>query len=168
MKRIAEDWGQLYFGKIERSEIQEYIVNPEWQQIRLDIKGQSLNYKYSRIWNWLEKNNYSRESQVQATNYVTALSRGGLIKPEDYRVGLRESKGLYCETLGGLRSDRTAIRQLVANKETEQRYFLRSVTLLSNEVYFSLTPLPNKQYRGSVLEDVKVKKDDFIKNYAVL
>jgi hypothetical protein len=78
------DWKKLYFGKLSRSEIGEAIKNSSWQNIRLSMKGVTLEEKYNILTRWLSFCSYSREAQIQVTNYVTALSRGGLIKPEDY------------------------------------------------------------------------------------
>jgi len=79
------DWALVYFGRTPRADIQKFIPEEAWQQKRIDMKGKSLEYKYLVLINWLKSNEYSYSSQIQVTNYVTALSRGGLIKPEDYR-----------------------------------------------------------------------------------
>ena len=78
------DWRKLYFGPVGRDEVQRHIKDDEWQKVRLDMKGKPLAYKYASLLRWLKHNDYDRASQVQVTNYVTALSRGGLIKPADY------------------------------------------------------------------------------------
>jgi hypothetical protein len=78
------DWKKLYFGYLSRKEIQEHVVKSDWQIIRLSMKGVSTAEKYRILEKWLKDNDYSRSAQVQVTNYVTALSRGGLVKPEDY------------------------------------------------------------------------------------
>lgn len=78
------DWKSLHFGKISPSEVAQYVADDEWQALRLYLKGKSLEEKYRRLSNWLHQHNRSKASQVQVTNYVTALSRGGLIKPSDY------------------------------------------------------------------------------------
>ncbi|MBU0792214.1 MAG: hypothetical protein KKC55_17390, partial [Gammaproteobacteria bacterium] len=56
-----------------------------WQLIRIKLKGKSLNEKYHMLLNYLISRNYSRKSKVQVTNYITALSRGGIIHLCDYR-----------------------------------------------------------------------------------
>lgn len=78
------DWTKLYFGYLSRKEIQEHVIKSDWQKVRLSMKGVSTAEKYKILEKWLNDNNCSRSAQVQVTNYVTALSRGGLIKPEDY------------------------------------------------------------------------------------
>lgn len=78
------DWHILYAGKITREEINMYTPLPAWQSLRLHLKGKNLTYKFCSLWSWLEEHAHSRSAQVQVANYVTALSRGGLIKREDY------------------------------------------------------------------------------------
>ncbi len=79
------DWKEIYFGKINRAEIKEAVADPEWQATRLYMKGKSLWIKYLILKNWLDKKHYSSTAKIQVTNYVTALSRGGLIAVEDYK-----------------------------------------------------------------------------------
>lgn len=79
------DWNKLYFGHLKKSEVDSAVHSFEWQQLRIWLKGKSLNVKYFNLMKWLNYNKCSRKAQVQVTNYVTALSRGGFIKPEDYR-----------------------------------------------------------------------------------
>lgn len=86
------NWKELYFGHITWSEIQEAVRDPEWQKLRKTMKGMSLDWKhfllsdYLEIVKWREPSPHElRMAQVRVTNYVTALSRGGLIKPSDYR-----------------------------------------------------------------------------------
>lgn len=78
------DWTKLYCGHISRQEVQRYVVEPDWQKVRIMMKGTSLEFKYRTLLEWLTTKKPERAAQVQVTNYVTALSRGGLIKPEDY------------------------------------------------------------------------------------
>ncbi len=79
------NWREVYFGHINKTEVRQYIVDREWQRVRLWMKGKILIQKFQALKMWLEKNNFNRASQVQCTNYVTALSRGGLIKTSEYR-----------------------------------------------------------------------------------
>lgn len=92
------DWHELYFGHVSPQEVQEAVKSETWQALRRSIKGLSLQDKYDRliayrnqmyqafILNCGEKSPEKwRMVEVRLTNYVTALSRGGLIKPEDYR-----------------------------------------------------------------------------------
>lgn len=91
------DWHNLYFGHVSPQEVQEAVKDPEWQTLRRSLKGLSLQEKYDklmlykeRMWQtylitWSFTEHWWRMVEVRLTNYVTALSRGGLIKPEDYR-----------------------------------------------------------------------------------
>lgn len=91
------DWRRLYFGHVSPQEVQEAIADDEWQQLRESIKGQPLEVKYSLLLNYyqrklrlvqlytVDKEKEVRKLQVRLTNYVTALSRGGLILPEEYK-----------------------------------------------------------------------------------
>ena len=78
------DWAKLYFGKLDRKDIKEAVADQEWQSVRISMKGVSLETKYHTLVQWLKRQEYCKSAQVQVTNYVTALSRGGLIKPKDY------------------------------------------------------------------------------------
>lgn len=51
-----------------------------WQVLRLHLKGHTMLYRYKALKNWLDQNNNSRVSQVQVSNYVLALKRGGMWK----------------------------------------------------------------------------------------
>jgi hypothetical protein len=80
------DWTQLYFGNLSRAEIQEAVVDEKWQATRVKMLKAPLQMKHDTLKYWLIQNNFSRQAKVQVTNYVTALSRGGLIKPEQYLI----------------------------------------------------------------------------------
>lgn len=82
---MGMNWKVLYFGKVSKDEVLEYVRNEEWQAVRRSMLGTSLLVKYNTLLAWLVIKNYSYASKVQVTNYVTALSRGGLIKPSDYK-----------------------------------------------------------------------------------
>ena len=83
------DWHKLYFGKVSPKEVKIAVSDKEWQRVRLSMKGKSLREKYSILLdyynNHMNDSNNRRLLEVRVTNYVTALSRGGLIKPIDYR-----------------------------------------------------------------------------------
>lgn len=86
------DWSKLYFGKVTKEEVERAIDDAEWQELRNEMKGKSLERKYKMLTDYYELESLTardakelRMSQVRITNYVTALSRGGLIKVEDYR-----------------------------------------------------------------------------------
>lgn len=80
------DWRKLYFGKVHPEEVKEAVKNAYWQTLRVAIKGLSLERKYRILLNYYNRHkDEGRAIEVRLTNYVTALSRGGLIKPENYR-----------------------------------------------------------------------------------
>lgn len=89
---VKQDWRTLYFGHVSPEEVQEAVADNQWQQYRLLMKGMSLDDKYKSLHAYLDfakdmllEGHELRMVHVRLTNYVTALSRGGLIKPEDYR-----------------------------------------------------------------------------------
>lgn len=79
------DWRKIYSGKVNQKHVLEAVKDTEWQKVRIYMKGKTLAEKYSTLSKWLSENSYSYTAHLQVTNYITALSRGGLIKPEDYR-----------------------------------------------------------------------------------
>ena len=90
------DWRKLYFGRVSKLEVQRAITQPAWQGLREHLKGKSLEEKYYTLLTYLALKTEDhkrgliddeelRNVHVRITNYVTALSRGGLIKPEEYR-----------------------------------------------------------------------------------
>lgn len=86
------NWRALYFGKVSPQEVQEAVRDSEWQKVRISMKGKSLVAKYNMLcdyynttfWKVVGDDHAERMLNVRVTNYVTALSRGGLIKPSDY------------------------------------------------------------------------------------
>jgi hypothetical protein len=82
---VKMDWKKVYFGKIERSDIKKYTPEAAWQTVRIFMKGKDLQTKYKALTEWLDLKGHAHSAKVQVTNYTTALSRGGLIKPEEYR-----------------------------------------------------------------------------------
>lgn len=89
---VKQDWSTLYFGHVSPVEVQEAVRDEQWQQYRLLMKGMSLDDKYKSLHAYLDfakdmllEGHELRMVHVRITNYVTALSRGGLIKPEDYK-----------------------------------------------------------------------------------
>lgn len=98
------DWHKLYFGKITAKEVRESVSDDLWQLLRKSMKGKTLEQKYEALTNYIESylvdesvfnkfpkgdqlrlTEHNRKVKVRVTNYVTALSRAGLIRPEDYR-----------------------------------------------------------------------------------
>lgn len=97
------NWSLLYSGHVSPKEVQEAVKDAEWQKLRQELKGTSLQAKYVALLEYscktrielltkyladqITPKNYRHELHmldVRLTNYVTALSRGGLIKPSDY------------------------------------------------------------------------------------
>lgn len=86
------NWKKLYFGKVSPDEVFEAIKDKHWQDVRKSMEGMSTKEKYDTLLDYYtkEKKNCINEHdlrmlQVRVTNYVTALSRGGIIKPSDYK-----------------------------------------------------------------------------------
>ena len=85
------DWRSLYYGPVHPQEVAKAVADPIWQRIRLAMHGKPLETKYVILCGYraaMAKHASAEEwrmVEVRITNYVTALSRGGLIKPEDYR-----------------------------------------------------------------------------------
>ena len=94
------DWKKLYFGRVSPREVAEAVCDVRWQAVREKMKGVSLEEKYRMLSDYLRgetlraqntrlpgkaQERILRNAQVRCTNYVSALSRGGLIKPGDYR-----------------------------------------------------------------------------------
>lgn len=93
---MALDWHSLYFGHVSPQEVRRAVADPNWQDLRISLKGLPLHFKHKYLSDYRDRmhNAYVygnltkaqwRDVEVRLTNYVTALSRGGLIKPEDYR-----------------------------------------------------------------------------------
>ena len=90
------DWRSLYYGHVESQEVTRAVKDYEWQALCLAMKGMSLETKYAMLKGYratmiarLEAGRIDEDEwrmvEVRITNYITALSRGGLIKQEDYR-----------------------------------------------------------------------------------
>jgi hypothetical protein len=81
MERVnGMNWRVLHSGALTRDEINKAIRDPEWQEFRKSLKGLSTAEKLKRLDQWKRKHNNSRKAQVQITNYLNALKRGGLIR----------------------------------------------------------------------------------------
>lgn len=87
------DWHTLYFGHVSPTEVHEAVKDPEWQALRASLIGTTLETKYNELQSYYSRERVkvapnsqaARYLEVRITNYVTALSRGGLLKPSDYR-----------------------------------------------------------------------------------
>lgn len=76
------DWNSIHAGKITQQEILKYCQGVSWQALRRLLKGATLEEKFQKLKEWLSLHSNSRASQVQVTNYINALKRGGMIKDE--------------------------------------------------------------------------------------
>ena len=74
------NWSALSYGPLARDEITVCVQDVEWQKTRRDLVGVPLDSKYFELRHWLRTRLYRRSAQVQVTNYISALRRGGLIK----------------------------------------------------------------------------------------
>lgn len=94
------NWKNLYYGHVSPEEVKVAVDDKEWQELRVSLKGLSTPEKYHKLLEYrnrkldelqeierrgINADRSRRMLQVQLTNYTTALSRGGLIKPSDYR-----------------------------------------------------------------------------------
>lgn len=66
---------KIQLFKLSRSDIQKHITCPEWQEVRLSMKGTSLEEKIAICNGWLVDNCFSFASKVQVINYINALKR---------------------------------------------------------------------------------------------
>lgn len=73
------DWSSLHCGKITTNEILQYCTGEDWQKLRRELKGTTLEEKFHLLRDWLISHNHSRTAQVQVTNYINALKRAGMI-----------------------------------------------------------------------------------------
>jgi len=75
------DWQSIHYGLLARADILECVKDPDWQRVRVYMKGKSLEERYNTLVSWLEVNEHSHCSKVQVTNYLNALARAGMIRP---------------------------------------------------------------------------------------
>lgn len=67
-----------------RAEIQEAVSCPNWQKLRLSLKGRTTEHKLSMLKVYMKEPNPCcgpKRRRVQVHNYLHALSRGGIIAP---------------------------------------------------------------------------------------
>jgi len=76
------DWNSIHAGKITQQEILRYCQGTGWQALRRMLKNTTLEEKFRKLKEWLSLHSNSRAAQVQVTNYINALKRGGMIKDE--------------------------------------------------------------------------------------
>lgn len=64
---------------ITQAEITEAIKDARWQRVRLSMKGMSTEQKVACLAQWLIREGFTRQAEVQVENYANALRRGGLL-----------------------------------------------------------------------------------------
>ena len=80
---------------LTQEEIQAAVKDPEWQELRRNLKGKTTREKIDTLKAYYNKSfaysDYSdwQDKLVQIQNYLNALSRGGLIEP------VRQSQSIY-------------------------------------------------------------------------
>jgi len=79
------DWRTIHCGYISQEEIAKYVRDKDWQMIRLSMKGAPMSHRFNLLKGYLGRNNHSRAAQVRVTNYINALSRGGMLHPSEYQ-----------------------------------------------------------------------------------
>lgn len=74
-------------------QIHEAVRDPEWQKVRLSMKGETTRQKLDICRDWLESSpgvEASKIRLVQVQNYLNALSRGGLVAPLPLQLPVAE------------------------------------------------------------------------------
>lgn len=74
------DWEGLTFGSYSREQIDACVDDPDWQRLRLKLRGTALEVKFVKLTDYMRAQNYSFAAKVRVTNYVNALRRGGLVR----------------------------------------------------------------------------------------
>lgn len=77
---MTPNWEKLVFGKYDFRKIAGAVADTQWQRFRASIKGTNLTERYKLLEEWVESHDNNRRAQIQVTNYVNALKRGGAIK----------------------------------------------------------------------------------------
>lgn len=73
------DWVKLIFGVYNRKQVLDAVDDTTWQNLRIRLKGTSMEYRYKALQHYLGEEPEERK-KIQVTNYVYALKRGGLWK----------------------------------------------------------------------------------------
>jgi hypothetical protein len=80
-EQISPNWGLLVYPGVTRKEIKEYVLDSRWQEFRTSLLGLPSSVVFLRLIEYTRQFGESvpRSVQVQVTNYVNALKRGGKI-----------------------------------------------------------------------------------------
>lgn len=84
------DWSSIHSGPVTQEEIEQFCNDPKWQELRDSLEGVPLEEKFKQLKEWLRSHGNSRAAQVQVTNYVNALSRGGLVSLKEVEAVERD------------------------------------------------------------------------------
>jgi hypothetical protein len=77
-------------------QIHAAIADPEWQKLRLSLKGQSTRDKLTKLEEWLSSitevdiRTSDLDRFIQVQNYLNALARGGQIEPCNLQLSVRD------------------------------------------------------------------------------
>jgi len=74
----ARAWQTLICGSYSRAQVLKAVADPAWQRERKAMLGTTLLQKFMRLAMW--RASTDENGDIQVTNYVYALKRGGLIK----------------------------------------------------------------------------------------
>ena len=74
------NWRELHSGYLSKEEILEAVNDEDWQVFRIDLKGETTREKFLRL-RYYVRSHPGRKAEVQVTNYINALARGGIIEP---------------------------------------------------------------------------------------
>jgi len=80
VKEKFKDWEHLVFGIYPVNTVLRAVKDPDWQAVRLAMKGEPMWVKKMCLETWLTDATAEQLPQrcIQVTNYVNALKRGGL------------------------------------------------------------------------------------------
>lgn len=69
-------WNRVV-GSYSLQEIRESVNDELWQRFRESLKGLPTEDKLDKLDWWLQEHRGSRKADVQVSNYINALRRGG-------------------------------------------------------------------------------------------
>lgn len=83
LEGVEMRWGTLMLKEpLLRTEVATAVKDPEWQVFRESLHYLPLPKRYIELESWLWKQERSRKSFIQVTNYINALKRAGMIKED--------------------------------------------------------------------------------------
>lgn len=81
--RDIDLWSHLIFGSFSIDVVLRAVNDDTWQCIRRNMLGKTLSYKFRTLEGWASTSlsDVTRaRREIQVTNYILALRRGGLIR----------------------------------------------------------------------------------------